>query len=53
MASEQVCQNEFIEQAIAEATRVEIQTMATADMARQENPGTKMRRPMLNIQLES
>ena len=45
MAREQVSQNEFTAQAIAEATRVAIQTMATTDMARQENPGTKMNRP--------
>ena len=34
MTSEQISQNDFIAQAIAEATRVAIQTMATADMAR-------------------
>ena len=47
MASEQVSQNEFIVQVIAEATRAAIQTMATAVMARQENPGTKMSGPIL------
>ena len=47
MANVQVCQNVFIVQAIAEATRVAIQTMATAGMARQENLGTKMSGPIL------
>ena len=42
MASEQISQNEFIVQAVAEATRVTIQSMATNDMARQENAGIKM-----------
>ena len=36
MASEQISQNEFIAQAVAEATRIAIQTMATTGMARQE-----------------
>ena len=55
MASEQISQNEFIAQAIAEATRVAIQTMAMTGMARQENPGIKMggaHPEAANIQLE-
>ena len=47
MASEQIGQNEFIVQAVAEATRVAIQTMASTSMARQENAGIKMSRPIL------
>ena len=47
MANEHGSQNEFIVQAIGEATRVAIQTVAIAGMARQENPGTKMSEPIL------
>ena len=47
MASEQINQNKFTVQAIAEATRVTIQTMTTASIARQENPGTKKSGPIL------
>ena len=47
MASEQISQNEFIAQAVAEATRVAIQAMATTSKARQENAGTKMSWPFL------
>ena len=47
MASEQISQHEFIAQAVAEATRVAIQTMATTGMARQENAEIKMSRPIL------
>ena len=47
MASEQISQNEIIMQAVAEATRVAIQTIATTSMARQENAGTKMNGPIL------
>ena len=38
MASEQISQNEFIAQAVTEAARVAIQTMAMAS-----TPGLKMR----------
>ena len=47
MASEQVSQKEFIAQAIAEATRVAIQTLTIAGMAKQEILGTKMSGPIL------
>ena len=57
MARDQVSQNEFITQAIPEATRVAIQTMASARMARQENSGTKMsgcilKQPVFNWKTE-
>ena len=42
MTSKQTGQNEFIVQAVAEATRVAIQTMASTGMARQENAGIKI-----------
>ena len=42
MASEQVSQNEFITQAVAEAARVAIQTIAMANTSRQENKGPRM-----------
>ena len=45
MASEKISQNEFIAQAVAEAMRMAVQTMATAGMARQENAGIKMGGP--------
>ena len=48
MANKQIGQNELIAQAVAEATRVAIQTMATTHMARQENTGIKMSQPILN-----
>ena len=47
MESKQIGQNEFIAQAVAEATRVAIQTMASTGMARQENVGIKMSSPIL------
>ena len=46
MASEQIGQNEFIVQAVAEATRATIQTMATNGMTRQEHSGIKMSGPI-------
>ena len=57
MTSKQINQNEFITQAVAEATRVAIQTMVITGMARQENAGTKMselilKQPMLNWRAE-
>ena len=47
MASKQISQNEFNAHAVAEATRVVIQMMATTGMATQECAGTKMSRPIL------
>ena len=47
MTSKQISQNEFIAQAVAEAARVAIQTMATTGMARQENAEIKMSGPIL------
>ena len=49
MARKQIGQNEFDVQAVAEA-RVVIQTMATTGMARQENAGIEMSRPLRNNQ---
>ena len=46
-------------QAIAEVTRVAVQTMATAGIGRQENPGTKimswpiLKQPMFNWKAEN
>ena len=42
MASEQISQTEFITQAVVEAARVAIQTMAMASTTRQDNTGLKM-----------
>ena len=42
MASKQISQNDFITQAVAEAARVAIQTMAVASTQRQGNRGLKM-----------
>ena len=47
MGSEQVSQNEFSVQAIAGATIVAIQTMASVGIASQENSGTKVSGPIL------
>ena len=47
MAIEQTGQNEFIAQAVAKATRVSIQTMATTGIARQQNTAIKMKSPFL------
>ena len=41
MASEQISQNEFITQAVAEAAKVMIQTMATASTPRQDKYRTQ------------
>ena len=51
MASKQTGQNEFTAQAVAETTRVAIQTMATTSMARQENAGIKVSRPIMKLQM--
>ena len=53
MPSEQISQNEFIAQAVAEAARAASQTMAVASTSRQENAGFKMsgsimKQPTLN-----
>ena len=42
MASEQISQNEFITQLVAEAARVVIQTMAMASIPWQDSTGLKM-----------
>ena len=47
IASEQISQNEFIAQEIPKVIRAAIQTMATANMERQENGGIKMSMPIL------
>ena len=57
MASEQISQNVFIAQAVAEATRMANQTMATTGSTRQGNAETKKGRsnlkpPTLNQRAE-
>ena len=47
MAREQIGQNEFIVQGVAEAKRAAFQTMASTGMARQKNAGIKMGGPIL------
>ena len=42
MASKQISQNEFIAQAVAEAARVALQTMAMVSIPRQGNIGLKI-----------
>ena len=57
IAREQISQNEFTAQAVAEATRAEIQTMATSGMGRQGNARIKIRslilkQPAFNLRAE-
>ena len=46
MASKKTGQNEFIAQAVAEATRLAIQTMAAAGTTRRDNVRPKMSGPI-------
>ena len=47
MANEQINTNEYIAQAVAEAARTAIQTMATAYTVRAENVGPRVSEPIM------
>ena len=47
MSNEQINSNQYIAQAVAEASRLAIQTMSVAGTARTENAGPRMNRPIM------